>query len=136
MNIDNKKLYNKIKKIADKKFKTPTSIYKSSWIVSTYKKLGGSYSGKKPKNTGLTRWYKEKWVDLNRPIKNYKGQIIDYHKCGRKSIKNDKYPLCRPTYRITKNTPKTYKEIPSKNIENAKKLKKIIKGSGNVKFFP
>ena len=29
----NKKLYDKVKQMANKKFDTPSSIYKSSWIV-------------------------------------------------------------------------------------------------------
>lgn len=34
-------LYNRVKKLADQKFQSKTGIYKSSWIVSNYKKLGG-----------------------------------------------------------------------------------------------
>ncbi len=32
----NKKLYNSIKKKADKKFRSKSGIYKSSWIVREY----------------------------------------------------------------------------------------------------
>jgi hypothetical protein len=122
------KLYKKVKKLADKKFKSPTGVYKSSWIVREYKKLGGEYKGEKSKSSGLKRWYKERWVDLNRPIdKNGK-----YYPCGRKSIKKgDKYPLCRPMVRVTKETPKTYKEISKKSIRKAKSEKK---GSGRIYF--
>lgn len=42
----NKKLYEKVKKQADKKFDKP-SAYKSGWIVKQYKSLGGNYKGKK-----------------------------------------------------------------------------------------
>ena len=34
----NKSLYDKVKKLADKKFNSKTGIYKSSWIVKEYKK--------------------------------------------------------------------------------------------------
>ena len=102
-----KDLYKRVKKMADKKFQAKTGIYKSSWIVSEYKRLGGKYIGKKPKNSGLKRWYKEGWVDLNRPIKNSKGKVIGYKSCGRKSTSKNKYsskskyPLCRPNKRIS-----------------------------------
>lgn len=42
----NKRLYNKVKKQADKKFDKP-SAYKSAWIVKQYKSAGGQYKGRK-----------------------------------------------------------------------------------------
>lgn len=129
-------LYDRVKKEADKKFLAPTSIYKSAWIVSEYKKRGGIYKEdhKNPKQ-GLIRWFKERWVDLTRPILDKKGHIIDYEECGRKeaSIKGI-YPLCRPVNRITKETPKTVKEISTKSIEQAKKDKQKIKEKGHINF--
>lgn len=101
----NKTLYNHVKNLASKKFKSLTGIYRSSWIVREYKKRGGKYSGSKTKSSGLKRWYKEGWIDLNRPIRNSKNKIIGYHKCGRKSSKvNGPYPLCRPSRKITNKT--------------------------------
>jgi hypothetical protein len=134
-NIINKELYEYVKKLADKKFKSKTGIYKSSWIVSEYKRRGGKYKNKKKPKTGLYRWYKEKWIDLNRPIKNSKGKIIGYESCGRKSIKkNQKYPLCRPTYKISKDTPVTYKKLKKSSILKAKREKSKLKNKGNIKF--
>lgn len=128
-------LYDSIKKKADLKFKSKSGIYRSSWIVSEYKRQGGKYSGSKPKSSGLKRWYDEKWVDLNRPIKSLNGEIIGYNECGRKSIQsNDSYPLCRPSKRISKDTPKTYKEISKESIEKAKKDKSVVRNSGNIRF--
>jgi hypothetical protein len=134
------KLYKQVKKEADAKFETKTSIYKSSWIIREYKKRGGEFEGPKPKKSGLKRWYKENWVDLKRPIRNSVGKIIGYHKCGRKSVKSkdkskDKnkhngngndiaYPLCRPSKKITSKTPRTYKEISKQSITKAKREKK------------
>ena len=46
--IDNPTLYEKVKKMADKKYKTH-GAFKSSYIVKTYKDLGGTYSGEKPR---------------------------------------------------------------------------------------
>lgn len=128
------KLYEKVKRMADKYFESKTGIYRSSWIVREYKKRGGKYIGNKPKLSGLKRWYKEKWVDLNRPIK--KGnKIIGYEPCGRSVIKKKgEYPLCRPTYRINSKTPKTYKELSKKSIKKAKKEKSRVKGSRNIQF--
>jgi len=132
----NQKLYSQVKTLANKKFKSPSGIYRSSWIVREYKKRGGKYSGSKSKSTGLKRWYKENWVDLNRPKRNSKGKIIGYHKCGRKSAKKSsgRYPLCRPSRRVTHKTPKTYKQLSKSSIEHAKRMKEIYKYSKNVVF--
>lgn len=129
-----KKLYKKVKDLASKKFKTPSGVYRSAWIVREYKKRDGVYSGKKSKSKGITRWFREGWVDINRPIKNTKGKVIGYEKCGRKSTKTKKYPLCRPSKRITKSTPRTLNEISKKSIKKAKREKSKIKGTGNIQF--
>ena len=132
-----KKLYNQVKELASKKFKSKSGIYRSSWIVKEYKNRGGKYKGSKNSKKGLSRWYKEDWIDLNRPIRNSRKQIIGYKKCGRKSLKSKKsgkYPLCRPSKRITSKTPKTYKELSKKSIKHAKKLKSKYKGSKNIRF--
>ncbi len=134
----NKSLYKYVKNLADKKFLSKTGIYKSSWIVKEYKRRGGKYKGKKPsyKSPGLKRWYKERWVDLNRPIKNSKGKVIGYKSCGRKSVKGskDKYPLCRPLKKITSKTPKTVKSLSKRSILKAKKKKSKLKHKGSVQF--
>lgn len=124
----NKKLYEKVKNLANKKFKSPSGIYRSSWIVKEYKKRGGKYSGKKNTKSGLSRWYKEKWVDLNRKTNG------KYEKCGRKSAKKGVYPICRPSKRISNKTPRTFREISKKSIKKAKKDKSIIKSRGNIQF--
>jgi hypothetical protein len=121
-----KQLYKYVKSLANKKFKSPTGVYKSSWIVKKYKSLGGKYSKNKNSSSGLKRWYKEKWIDLNRPIKK-QGKIIGYHSCGRttsESTRTTKYPLCRPSKHISSKTPKTYHEISKKSLKKAKHDKK------------
>jgi len=129
------KLYNYVKQLANKKFTSPSGIYRSSWIVKEYKRRGGIYSGKKQSSIGLKRWFKEKWIDLNRPIKNSKGKVIGYKPCGRKSSKSkEKYPLCRPSIKINKHTPRTYKSISEKSIVKAKRAKSKIRNTGNIKF--
>lgn len=114
------KLYKWVKKLADEKFDSKTGVYRSSWIVRNYKKLGGKYAGKKPEKTGLTRWFREKWVDLNKKTK------YGYKECGRKNM-NDAYPVCRPSLRISKDTPKTVKELTVKSLNKAIKSKKNSK---------
>ena len=44
----------------------------------------------KPKG-GLSKWFKEKWVDISRPKKGG-----GYMPCGRKKSKKGKYPKCVP----------------------------------------
>jgi|APGre2960657444_1045066.scaffolds.fasta_scaffold10771_4 hypothetical protein len=128
-------LYNKVKKEADKKFLAPTSIYKSSWIVAEYKKRGGVYSEPKEKNQGLLRWFREKWVNLTKPIKDKKGNIVGYEECGRKeATSKGTYPLCRPLKRITRDTPKTVSELTTASIKKAEIEKQKIKQKGHVLF--
>jgi len=91
------------------------SAYKSGLVVKEYKKLGGKYGGTKPKKTGLSRWFKEKW-------RNQRGGI-GYKKKG---------DIYRPTKRITKKTPTTIKELKKTEIKKAIKEKKT---TGKVKRF-
>jgi hypothetical protein len=130
-----KELYKRVKKMADKKFPSKTGIYKSSWIVKEYKKRGGEYKGQKPSKSGLKRWYKEEWVDLNRPIKDRSGKIIGYEQCGRDKLPSTiKYPLCRPMKRISKKTPKTVGELSRRSIKKAQKQKSKVRGKEYIQF--
>lgn len=113
-----KKKWAEAKKLADAIYKTH-SAYKSGYIVKKYKELGGKFAEERarsrsrsntkssPKNrAGLTRWFAEKWV-------NQHGEVGYEHK-------NDVY---RPSRRITKDTPTTWKELTPEEIERAKKIK-------------
>lgn len=127
-------LHKKVKKLADKKFSSKTGIYKSSWIVREYKKRGGKFLGPKSKKSDLTNWYKEKWVDINRPIK-FHGEIIGYEPCGRINVnKIPKYPLCRPTKKVSPETPRLLSDISLKSINKALRLKQKVKGTQNIQF--
>ena len=133
----NMQLYQKVKELANKRFKSKTGVYKSSWIVREYKRRGGRYRGSVPRATsGLKRWYKERWVDLNRPIKNSKGKVIGYESCGRPSPGNrsSRYPLCRPSNRVNSKTPRTYKQLTKNSIQKAKTDKARVRGMANIKF--
>lgn len=92
----NASLYAKVKAEAKRKFHTYPSIYANSWLVREYKKRGGKYrcttSGG---SSGLRKWYKEKWVDLSRPLPGG-----GWAQCGRGKVDpkrwREKYPKCRP----------------------------------------
>ena len=63
---------------------------------------------------GLTRWFKEDWVD----IKTGK-------KCGRSGKKDKRkgYPACRPSKRVSAKTPKTVSEMSPAEKAKMKKAK-------------
>ncbi len=100
-----KKLWDKIKKEADKIYDKP-SAYKSGYIVKKYKLAGGKFDSGKKKNDGLTRWFKEKWRNQ--------------HMEEGYEHKNDIY---RPTIRVNKKTPTTMSELDHKQIIKAQKIK-------------
>ena len=61
-NVKNKELYRKAKQLANEKYGSKTSAYKSMYIVKTYKDRGGTYSGSKQTSKGTSKWNQEKWV--------------------------------------------------------------------------
>jgi hypothetical protein len=48
----------------------------------------------------LRRWFKEKWVDVSRKVKG------KHPPCGRKDADGKAYPKCRPSKKVSKETPK------------------------------
>lgn len=113
-----KKLYEKVKKMADNVYDRH-SAYKSGWIQKKYKELGGKYK-KTNEEKKLTRWFNENWQDINKIL-------YDDNK--------KRYPLYRPTKRITEDTPKTYKEISEKRLKEQSKLKQKYKSKKNLPKF-
>lgn len=122
--IDNPALYEKAKKIVYKQY-PKHSAYRSGQLVKLYKEMGGTYSGKK-ENTGLTRWFKEEWKDVSGIVS---GALSP------KRRRSSKYPVYRPTKRVTKKTPLTVKEISPANLSLQIKLKQQIKGDKNLPPF-
>ena len=122
MKPKDQELYDKTKKEVYKRI-PKHSAYRSGVLVQTYKKnfakkygnKKSPYSGKKTKKKGLGRWFAEEW-------KNQRGEI------GYK-YKNDVY---RPTKRIIKKTPTTFKELTKKRVKRARKEKYR---TGRVKKF-
>jgi hypothetical protein len=123
----NKLIYYKMDKAIDKKLyqqvkdyiyaKIPKhSAYRSGHVIKEYKKRGGKFKedGKERK---LSRWFKEKWKDVN-PEKTRKS-----------------YPVYRPTIRVNKRTPLTFREIDKKDLIKQSRRKQIIKGSRNLRPF-
>ncbi len=109
--INNIRLYNTVKRQADKVYKTP-SAYKSGWIVKTYKKRGGTY-GNDHKPKLLKRWFQEEWGDI-----------------GGKS-----YPVYRPFKRVNKHTPLTASEIDPVFAKQQIRRKQKIKNTENLPKF-
>ena len=112
-----KDIYQKAKTIVYDQYKK-ASAYRSGALVRKYKELGGRYSNEINKNeASLTRWFKEKWRDVN-PMKN-----------------KTSYPVYRPTFRVTKKTPLTVDEIDKNDLIIKSKQKQKIKGNKNLKPF-
>jgi len=49
----NVSLYNRVREMAHRKFGSKSGLYKSSWMVHTYVKMGGTYRGKSDPHHGL-----------------------------------------------------------------------------------
>ena len=48
----------------------------------------------------LRRWFKEKWVDVSKKVDG------KHPPCGRKDADGKSYPKCRPSKKVSKETPK------------------------------
>ena len=88
---------------------------RSAMLVRLYKEAGGTYSGKADINSGISKWMRERWVNV-RGDTGYK-------------FKSDIY---RPTIRINDKTPTTYQELTKEEIERARREKYE---TGRVKKF-
>lgn len=90
------------------------SAYRSGILVKTYKeeyekkhKSKDAYTGTKKQSSPLSRWFGEEW-------RNQRGEV-GYQKKG---------DIYRPTKKVSKDTPKTYKELSKTDIANAMREKK------------
>ena len=79
---------------------------KSVVVLTEWRKNVARSSG------GLTRWFKENWVD----VKTGKP-------CGRKKGENRGYPACRPKKRVSSKTPKTVGEMSASEKAKFKREK-------------
>lgn len=72
------------------------------------------------KQADLRRWLKEQWVDISRKDKDGK-----HPPCGRSSAnKGGGYPKCRPSKKVSKDTPSTSKGMSKKTKEKAVRQKR------------
>ena len=106
---NNRVLYDSIKSELKRKNKGNWSAYLSGQLVQEYKRRGGTYSGSRNPTQGLDRWFREHWE-------------------GRSGV-------YRPTKRITKDTPLTFKEIDPKNLKEQIKRKATLSKGTNLKPF-
>lgn len=153
----NTKLYENVKAQAKRKFDVWPSAYASGWLVKTYKARGGTYRvqdgkskpdrpakkqaegpvkkqaegpAKKQAEGPLARWYDEKWVDVCRYLET--GKLAS---CGRHRAtmsRDEKYPYCRPSIRISEKTPKTLDEISREELERRCRVKRVGKSQVRV----
>jgi len=87
----------------------------------------------------LGRWFKEKWVDVSRKVDG------KHPPCGRKDADGDSsrkgYPKCRPSKKVSKETPKissSYDKKEKKSMTSQKRRaekKEPKKGKGNTPTF-
>lgn len=127
-NVVNKKIYAAIKlkmRKQHKKEKKRWSAYSSSQLVKEYKAKGGTYTKNTRsarKLTGIGRWHAEKWIDVC--------MLPEIVPCGRSSIRSKtrkEFPYCRPSVRISSNTPKTYLELSRHQIHAKCNVKKNMR---------
>jgi hypothetical protein len=81
--------------------------------------------GIKPKNESeqeidedLRRWFKEKWVDVSKKVDG------KHPPCGRKDADGKSYPKCRPSKKVSKDTPKvasSYSKDEKKSMTQQKR---------------
>lgn len=67
----------------------------------------------------LRRWFKERWVDISRKTKGGK-----HPPCGRKKASDAKYPKCRPSVRVSSETPETSGEMTKQEKKRAVRKKR------------
>jgi hypothetical protein len=113
------------------------SLYKSAYALNLalkedpeFKKKYDEYLKNKKKKdkkpSGLNRWIKEKWISVRPFLES--GEVI---KCG--DPKDRRFPACRPTIRISEDTPRTLSEI-LKSSSKEKILKEVLKKEKNPDY--
>jgi hypothetical protein len=115
--------YSRVKAQVKAQVKRWPSAYASGMVVQKYK-AAMAKKGKKPYTssstpkgkTSLSRWYKEKWVNVTTGTP-----------CGSAKTKQH-YPVCRPSKIVSKkHTPRATSELTKKQREKMIKLKQKAK---------
>lgn len=117
-------LYQEIKDMVKASVSRWPSAYASGMLVKIYKaemaKRGKEpYLNGHPKDTdtGISRWFREKWID-----------ILTGKPCG-KVKSGTYYPTCRPSIQITNKTPVTSRELTQSQIASMILQKQKAKGT-------
>ena len=100
------KIYKEIKEKVKSQFGRWPSAYASGMLVKTYT-AHMRYLGREPyvehdkpsNNTGLARWFREKWIDVKTGLACGSAKTATY------------YPTCRPSKRVSSKTPTTASEL-------------------------
>ena len=71
------------------------------------------------KEADLNRWFKEKWVDISRKDKSGK-----HPECGRDDADKGAYPKCRPSKKVSKETPTVSKSLSKRDKKKAVEIKR------------
>jgi hypothetical protein len=114
-----KKLHDKIKREADKIFEK-NSAYKSMYINKEYKKAGGKVKSDKKDN--LSRWRRERWVNLSPYVEGLTNDIKKYE-CGERPENQKGNSICRPSVKVNKDTPKLAQNFTKSQIKKAYEIK-------------
>jgi hypothetical protein len=116
-------LYAKVVETIKARVQRWPSAYASGMVVREYKRMmllegREPYYGKKTnaeEMNPLTRWFKEKWID-----------IATGKPCGRKKEEKH-YPTCRPTVKISNQTPLLASQLSESNKKKLTNDKQIAK---------
>ena len=73
------------------------------------------------KKSDLKRWFKERWVDISR-----KDKSGDHPPCGREDADEGAYPKCRPSEKITNETPRTSRSLSKRDKKKAVSIKRRV----------
>lgn len=95
--------------------------YKNSY---ENKEESNSENSEKDSESGLSRWFQEKWVNVCEKDENG-----EYLPCGRNSadLSSDNYPYCRPLKKLPSTTVKTVNELTEKELEKMCQTKRQLK---------
>ena len=109
----NPELWAQAKSKARAKFDVYPSAYANGWAAKWYKDQGGGWKKTKAKSeesskqSNLDRWFKEDWVDISK-----KDESGKHPPCGRSDADSKAgYPKCRPSKRVSEETPETTRSM-------------------------
>lgn len=146
--VVDKDLYLEVKQSVRNSVNVWPSAYASLQLAQEYQREGGryytpdgrvvDYNPRNPRNraskspkagnqppTGIVRWLEENWVNVCE-TPDADGA---YPPCGRptSALDAESYPYCRPSVRVSPQTPKTVGEMTTKEIARMCRMKRSIR---------